>query len=73
MLFSRTTSDNNASGSLNTDVLNAQIEENKNQIFDNLAVCDSRVPEYCARAGQPAPYLVLQVCFIYLILNFINN
>lgn len=30
-------------------------------IFDQLGICDSRVPELCSRAGQPAPYLILQV------------
>lgn len=30
-------------------------------IFDHVRICDTRVPELCAKAGQPAPYLILQV------------
>ena len=30
-------------------------------IFDMIGVTDTRIPELCARAGQPSPYLVLQV------------
>ena len=30
------------------------------KIFDCLRIDDTRIPELCARAGQPSPYLILQ-------------
>jgi hypothetical protein len=64
-----------ANGSVNG--LNASLNESA-QIFDLISVTDTRIPELCARAGQPSPYLILQVYFwkkfnfyvINLILNF---
>lgn len=30
-------------------------------IFDCISITDTRIPELCARAGQPTPFLILQV------------
>uniref|UniRef100_A0A915LUJ6 Microprocessor complex subunit DGCR8 n=1 Tax=Meloidogyne javanica TaxID=6303 RepID=A0A915LUJ6_MELJA len=35
-------------------------DRNDLHIFDMIGVTDTRIPELCARAGQPSPYLVLQ-------------
>ena len=32
-------------------------------LFDMLPIEDSRIPDLSARAGQPSPYLILQVLF----------
>lgn len=42
-------------------------------LFDMIGVTDTRVPELCARAGQPSPYLILQVCIIISINKSMAN
>ncbi|KAI1716726.1 microprocessor complex subunit DGCR8 [Ditylenchus destructor] len=32
------------------------------EIFDHLAMNDTRIPELCTRCNQPSPYLILQEC-----------
>ncbi|KAH7732049.1 PASHA protein [Aphelenchoides avenae] len=41
---------------------NGKEPEQSVEIFDLLPIEDSRLPDLCARAGQPMPYLILQEC-----------
>lgn len=45
----------------NKDVKNENPAEDPLHIFDLLNLTDTRIPELSARAGQPSPYLILQV------------
>lgn len=40
-------------------------QDDAGKLFDLIKITDSRVPELSAKAGQPTPFVILQVCFYW--------